>query len=128
MSLRKFWDTNIGRKGLFGEGMEMLGLGMSGTTRDRRAKGIRGLNFQRDYTNQLLKDGAVASILRQNQNIMPNAPQGGLARDNSRGGFINQIIAQTIRAKNDVFNQTNMNRLKNDTAYDDKVRAIKEMG
>jgi hypothetical protein len=42
-SLGTFWDTHIGRKGFFGEGLEMLGLGESGTTADRRRSAGRKL-------------------------------------------------------------------------------------
>jgi hypothetical protein len=38
-----FWDTHIGRKGFFGEGLEMIGLGESGTTADRRRAAGRKL-------------------------------------------------------------------------------------
>jgi len=41
--LGTFWDTHIGRKGFFGEGLEMLGLGESGTTADRRRSAGRKL-------------------------------------------------------------------------------------
>ena len=121
-ALAKFWDTHIGRKGLIGEGGEMLGLWESGTTKDNKNKaiaGVKGLMQNEedrfDKRMQLNSDDLANAMLNTNTKsggLIGKIMNGGnLATNNSRNVQINNVIANTLRAKNMTLNDNLQKKL-----------------
>ncbi len=137
----KFWDTHFGRKGLIGEGGEMLGLWESGTTVDKKNRAIDAVqNMQNrikgraEDTSALMDDQLKTDLLLQNakMNNMNVGQSTGLATDNSRANYINQAIQNNIRQKNQILASNNIAQNKHqDTTeialanLDDKADSIR---
>ncbi len=125
--LGKFWDTHIGRKGLIGEGGEMLGLWDSGTTVDKKNKAIDAFRSRGDRMESRFQDtmGLMSQTLGDDlffqNNKMNNMNVGqstGLATDNSRSNYINQAIQNNIRQKNQIMASNKIAVNKSTDAHD----------
>ena len=138
-----FWDTHIGREGLIGEGLEMLNLGDSGTTADKKNRAKSKLRDLKDESTALfnrqvdsINAGTDAQLFGQNsiaqrrikQNSMTN-----MATDNSRMNAIDSIIAGNIRDQNKVISDNISRKLDKESAYnleqakyDSEIKAISD--
>ena len=126
-SAGKFWDTHIGRKGIFGEGLEYLGLGDSGTTTDRKNRAKNRIQEMADESTDLFNrsissiDGQTQSnIYGQNsltQKRINKVPQSNLATNNSRGNFVDNIIAGNIRDQNKVISDGMSKKISAEQSY-----------
>jgi len=127
--LGKFWDTHIGREGLFGHlGLDMLW--ESGTTADKRRV---ALDANTDY---------IADLKKKKENVMPdmitnfNAQNtmsnigglfaglegmGNLATDNNRGITIQNATAKGIQNMNLKFDDETKKAQNVMDSYDDRI-------
>ena len=131
-ALAKFWDTHIGRKGLIGEGGEMLGLWESGTTKDRKGRAknaVYGLmeeeekRFEKrmDMNDMELANNMLNTNMKSGGLIGKMMNSGNTATDNSRNVHINRVIANTLRTKNMTLNQNIQKKLNIEQAHDNTM-------
>ena len=133
--LGKFWDTHIGRKGLIGEGGEMLGLWKSGTTKDRQNrvvqalnKDIQNINDNNATTKKLALDrfNAVNSIEQRKTGGIINSMNfaGNTARDSSRFEMGKQAVQSSISKANLNYVDTIAKNMERDARASDRIFAL----
>ena len=133
--MKKAWDTHIGRKGLIGEGGEMLGLWESGTTVDRKKgllraldKDIAGIKTNTDTRNKLgttrfnavnqmeqQKTGGILGSINYNNN---------LDGDSSRYQKSTQAIQNSINKANINYTDTISKNMERDAQASDRIFAL----
>ena len=132
---RKFYDTHIGRKGLIGEGGEMLGLWESGTTADRKKGLLKALD--KDIAN-INENNATTKKLALNRfnnvNLNENKKTGGilgsinmssnLAGDSSRYMRGQEAIQNAINKSNINYQDTITRNLERDAQASDRVMSL----
>tara|TARA_R100000406_G_scaffold15563_1_gene9661 strand:+ start:4177 stop:4731 length:555 start_codon:yes stop_codon:yes gene_type:complete len=133
--LATFWDTHIGRKGLIGEGGEMLGLWESGTTADRKRgllnaldKDIANINENNATTKKLALDRFNSVNLNENKKV------GGilgsinmssnLAQDSSRYMRGKEAIQNAINKSNINYQDTITRNLERDAQASDRIMSL----
>ena len=132
---KKAWDTHIGRKGLIGEGGEMLGLWESGTTADRKRGLLKALD--KDIAN-INENNATTKKLALNRfnsvNLNENKKTGGilgsinmssnLAGDSSRYMRGKEAIQNAINKSNINYQDTITRNLERDAQASDRVMSL----
>ena len=132
---RTAWDTHIGRKGLIGEGGEMLGLWKSGTTKDRENrviqalnKDIQNINDNNATTKKLALDrfNAVNSIEQRKTGGIINSMNfaGNTARDSSRFEMGKQAVQSSISKANLNYVDTIAKNMERDARASDRIFAL----
>ena len=118
----KFWDTHIGRKGLIGEGGEMLGLWKSGTTVDaenRAVKAVEGLRAETTdrYNKQVqaMDQGLLTDLLQQSYDMEKTD------FDNARPNQINRLIQKSITNRNEMYTNNIQQKLNAEESYEDRM-------
>jgi len=128
-ALGKFWDTHIGRKGLIGEGGEMLGLWESGTTKDNKTKAknaVYGLmeseesryEKRQELNAEDLSNSLFANNMKAGGLVGKAMNSGNLATDNSRAQNVNHTIAMSVRNNNATLNRNLQKVLNTEEAHD----------
>ena len=133
--LSRFWDSHIGRSGIIGEGLEMFGLGTSGTTADRKSGLLRALDFDiseiqenneltkqklwetfktRTFNSQRKGGGLLSSIMNS----------GNVATDTGRNANRINAIQNTIRATNEDYSNTVIKNMDRDKITADRVQVL----
>ena len=131
----KFWDTHFGRKGLIGEGGEMLGLWKSGTTKDREGrvikalnKDIQNINDNNATTKKLALDrfNAVNSIEQKKTGGIINSMNfaGNTARDSNRFEMGKQAVQSSISKANLNYVDTIAKNMERDARASDRIFAL----
>jgi len=133
--LGKFWDTHIGRKGIIGEGGEMLGLWESGTTADRKRGLLNALDkdIANVQSNTLARNKLGTSRFNA-VNQMEQQKTGGilgsinynnnLAGDSSRYQKSTQAIQNSINKANINYTDTISKNMERDAQASDRILAL----
>ena len=131
----RWWDTHFGRSGIGGEGLEMLGLGKSGTTADRDRGLLRALD--KDITNVQKNAETSKHMLWNSFNTNTYSTQrkggsllsaamntGNVSNDTSRNQNRVNTIQDTIRSVNENYANTIIKSLDRDKATADRVQTL----
>ena len=118
----KFWNTHFGRKGLFSEGGEKLGLWKSGTTVDRENRAVDAVEELRAQTTerhnqrmQTIDEGLLAN-LNKNSFSMDN-----IDFSDNRSNHINRIIEKSINTRNEMLTNTIQTKLNAEESFEDRM-------
>jgi len=121
----------IGREGIVGAAGDWLGLWDSGTTKRHKESAISTIQKQKEkwrersgaFTGRAMDQfaGDMRTDSRKVGGLIQNVQNTNLATDNSRSLAVNQLIADSVSARNMKFDKT-MGEIKDrQDAYDDKI-------